>query len=229
MPEDYLDNLKDIYPDQLLKAYTEGEFVNLTQGTVYTSFSRTKCDCSSVVEGNEELRVGMDFNVTKMSAVIYVLRKVEGKTKPVWDAVDELEGIYDTPAMIVALRHNYPKNPINVYPDASGKSRKTVEASTSDITLLEEAGFGIRVNRKNPFIKDRVMATNAAFDNGWVRVNCDACPSFASNLEQLSYDAAGVPDKTSGLDHLIDAGTYPIAYEMPITRPLANAAIKFNF
>jgi hypothetical protein len=48
----------------------------------------------------------------------------------------------------------------------------------------------------------------------------------ASCLEQQVY-RNGEPDKTSGVDHQNDATTYPIAYEMPILRPVAN--VDFNF
>jgi hypothetical protein len=34
LPEDYISTLKDNYPDQMLLAYLDGEFVNLTQGSV---------------------------------------------------------------------------------------------------------------------------------------------------------------------------------------------------
>jgi hypothetical protein len=223
LPDDYLDNLKSIYPEQQLAAYISGEFVNLTQGTVYTSYSRAENHSDETAQESETLYIGMDFNVTNMSAVVYVMR---GDT---YHAVDELTGIYDTPTMITALDNYYPKNPIYVYPDASGASRKTVDASQSDITLLEQAGFRIRVNKRNPFIKDRVMAANSAFEAKTVMINSNKCQGLAANLEQLSYDASGVPDKSGGLDHLIDAATYLIAYEMPINRPVAVAPIKFNF
>jgi hypothetical protein len=32
LPDGYIDSLKDIYPSQLLDAYLEGKFVNLTSG-----------------------------------------------------------------------------------------------------------------------------------------------------------------------------------------------------
>jgi phage terminase large subunit len=40
LPDGYIDSLKDIYPSQLLDAYLEGKFVNLTSGTVYSSYNR---------------------------------------------------------------------------------------------------------------------------------------------------------------------------------------------
>ncbi len=221
LPADYLDNLKAIYPSQLLQAYTQGEFVNLTQGTVYTGFDRVRNNSTETIQEHDQLLVGMDFNVTNMSAVVYVLRG------EVYHAVEELCGIYDTPSMITALKERYLHHNVAIYPDASGGSRKTVDASISDISLLESAGYTIRVNKKNPFIKDRVMATNSAFESGTLMINCERCQELAGNFEQLSYDTNGNPDKTSGLDHLIDAATYPIAYELPINKPISAVPFKF--
>ena len=221
LPPDYIDNLKNIYPSNLLCAYLNGEFVNLTQGTVYNSYSRDRNESQEEITPFDFLMVGMDFNVTNMSAVVFVYRS------GVFHAVEEITRVYDTPNMIHTLRKKFPNHNVCVYPDASGASRKTVNASISDITLLESAGFECRAPKKNPFIKDRVMAANAAFESCQVMVNSEKCPELASSLEQLTYDNNGMPDKTSGLDHLIDAATYPIAHELPIFKPIAAVPFKF--
>ena len=170
---------------------------------------------------NDVINIGMDFNVTNMSAVSYI---VKGEN---WHAVSEFEGVYDTPAMIDAIKVRYPNQTIRVYPDASGRSRKTVDASISDISLLESAGFAVYANRANPFVKDRIMAANTAFDKGRLFVNDADCPNYARCLEQLAYDDNGVPDKKSNLDHLPDAGTYPIAFELPVVKPVADLRVRF--
>jgi len=102
-----------------------------------------------------------------------------------------------------------------------------VDASVSDISLLQSAGLAVYAHKSNPLVKDRVIAANVAFDKGLVKVNELLCPEFARCLEQLAYDANGAPDKKSNLDHLPDAGTYPIAYEMPVVKPAASLSIKF--
>lgn len=221
LPDGYIDSLKAMYPENLLAAYLEGQFVNLTSGTVYNAYNRETHRSRETVKEKEPLRIGMDFNVTNMSAVVYVLREKE------WHAVDEFKGIYDTPSMINAIKEKYPEHNIRIYPDASGKSRKTVDASISDISLLESAGFVVYANSKNPFVKDRIAATNRAFEQGLLFINDEVCPEYARCMEQLAYDKNGVPDKTSNLDHLPDAGTYPIAYELPIIKPVANVDISF--
>lgn len=43
-------------------------------------------------------------------------------------------------------------------------------------------------------------------------VNTDKCPRYTESLEQQSYKG-GVPDKSSGHDHLNDAGGYFIYYD----------------
>ena len=131
----------------------------------------------------------MDFNVTNMSAVIFVVRD------KIYHAVDELSGLYDTPSTIETIQEKYPEHHISIYPDASGRSRKSVNAATSDIALLEQAGFAVYANSKNPFIKDRVMSANKAFQTGSVLINDVRCKETARCLEQLTYTPNGEPDK----------------------------------
>lgn len=223
LPSGYIDSLKDIYPEALLKAYLEGIFVNLTSGTVYSSYNREKNRSSETIQKKEPLYIGMDFNVTNMSAVTYVQRG------HIWHAADELKGIYDTPSMIDTIKSRYSERHITVYPDASGKSRKTVDASISDIHLLRQAGFTVKAKDANPRVKDRIMAANGAFDHNQVMINDEMCPEYSRCLEQLAYDKNGEPDKTQNIDHLPDAGTYPIAYEMPIRKPIATIPVTFNY
>jgi len=101
------------------------------------------------------------------------------------------------------------------------------DASISDISLLEQAGFQVYANKSNPLVKDRVIASNMAFSSGLLYINDQECPETAKCFEQLAYDKNGVPDKLSNLDHLPDAATYPIAFEMPVVKPEVKLNISF--
>ena len=114
-----------------------------------------------------------------------------------------------------------------MYPDASGKNRKSNNASTSDIAQLQQAGFEVRAKSTNPPVKDRVSAMNKALESGMVMINEQACPVTARCLEQQAYDKNGEPDKSGGVDHQNDGTTYPIAYEMPIRKPVINVPVTF--
>ena len=213
LPDDYIPSLLESYPDELIQAYLHGQFVNLKSGTVYHSYNRVTHNSSETIKPNGEiLFIGMDFNVQKMAARVCVKRS-NG-----FHCVAELKDIFDTPAMIRVLKERWGgKHRIIIYPDASGAGRSSTNASTSDIKLLLAAGFEVRVNPSNPFVKDRVNAVNAAFSKGKLRVNARECPDTASCLEKQAYDANGEPDKTAGFDHGNDALGYFVAYEMPVT------------
>lgn len=208
----YIADLRALYPEQLIEAYLMGEFVNLTTGTVYYAYNRKIHNTHVVYRPREPLHIGMDFNVYNMAAVVHVIR--EGKAY----AVDELIGLRDTPDMIDAIKEKYPKHSINVYPDASGKGTSSKSASLSDIRLLEDARFIVRAKNKNPYIKDRVNSTNAAFEKHRYFINVERCPQYASFREQQIYNSAGVPDKSSGLDHGNDAGDYFIHFIWPVNK-----------
>ena len=224
LPDDYIKNLQDMYTDNLLNSYIEGEFVNLVSGSVYNSYDRVKCMSNEVIQPYEALHIGCDFNVTKQAATIYVVRNGHE-----YHAVDELYNMYDTPEMIRIIKDKwYDKgHPVYIYPDASGKSRKTVNASTSDIAMLQQEGFRVLANASNPAVKDRIMAMNNALEKGRVKINAHKCPQSADCLEQQAYNSNGEPDKSTGYDHQNDATTYPIAYLMPIKKPVANVDFRF--
>lgn len=212
LPDDYIQDLLDNYPSQLISAYLEGEFVNLTSGAVY-NYDRLLNASNQTIQPGEALHIGMDFNVGKMAAVVFVNRSGSPH------AVDEIMNQLDTPAMILAIKRKYPNHAIFIYPDASGGARKSQNASTSDLELLRQAQFNVLVNPSNPFVRDRILSVNIMLhggNRGKLFVNADTCPLFAEALEKQAYDKNGEPDKSNGLDHPVDAGGYFISYRFPV-------------
>jgi phage terminase large subunit len=216
LPEGYIDTLTSNYPTSLLAAYRDGEFVNLNFGSVYHTFDRNLNFTNETIKVGEPLHIGMDFNVTKMASVVYVLRN----DKP--HAVMEHTGIFDTPDMVRILKERYQGHRIMVYPDASGKSRKSQNASESDIAQLRAAGFNVLTNPSNPAVKDRIAAMNKIIEVRDYRVNPDTCPELVEALEKQAYDKNGEPDKASGFDHVLDAAGYMVAYRYPVRKPMTT-------
>lgn len=195
------------------------------QGVIYYCFERSWNKSNRTIQASESLHIGMDFNVQKMAAVVYVRDGEE------LHAVGEFKDLFDTPAMIDAIQAKHPDHEINVYPDASGDNRKSSNASETDIALLKKAGFKVHVNSRNPAVKDRINSMNSRLCNTMgerrLYVNLDECPAFAKSLERQIYTDKGEPDKSAGFDHLNDAGTYPVAYMFPIEAKITSLKLGF--
>lgn len=216
--ESYISTLEMSYTEQQLEAYLNGEFVNLTSGSVYHKFNRVSNHSDRVIEKKDVLHIGMDFNITKMSAVVHVVDKVPAGT--IMTAVDEVLDAYDTDEMTEIIKTRYQGHQIVVYPDASGQSRKT-SSSTTDHLILKKAKFKLVVDDSNPPVKDRVTVMNIAFKNNKgvtsYFVNTNTCPTYTESLEQLIYKN-GVPDKSSGHDHVTEAAGYCAWHQFQIKK-----------
>jgi len=207
LPPDFIERMQANYDPQLLKAYLDGEFVNLTTGQVYDRFDRAKHMAEiTAPDSREPLRIGVDFNVGNMSAVIAYRN---GKTLHVFD---EISGAHDTDALAAAIKCRYPDHRLYVYPDASGGNRST-NATQTDIAILESYGMSNQSPRANPPVRDRVAAVQALLENGKgeVRLHIAAsCVKLIECLELQSYTERGEPDKDQGYDHMNDAIGYLI-------------------
>lgn len=216
LPDDYISTLESSYPSNLIKAYLNGEFVNLVSGAVYPDFDRKLNHTSASIERGEALHVGMDFNRLKMSATVSVIR--DGKPL----TLSEITDARDTPQMAQLLDERFKQkgHQITIYPDASGQNSSSKNASESDFSILRAKGFHLYVDGVNPAIMDRINSVNAMIlnDKGerrWL-VNTDQCPSLTEALEQQVYDKNGMPDKSAGLDHVTDAQGYFIVKRFPV-------------
>ena len=210
---DYVPTLRATYPPQLIEAYINGEFVNLKGQTVYSGFDRYKSNTNLTINDfpkSDTLHIGMDFNVGRMSAVVGLKGDAESKNVYI---VSEFHNLMDTPAMIEAILARYPDRQIIIYPDASGKSRKSMDASKSDIRLLKDAGFRINAPRKNPPVRERTLSMNTMLLNSeGVRhlfINVAICPNFTEALEKQVYDENSIPIK-DGTEDINDAAGYLI-------------------
>ena len=208
LPEGFIDSLLENYPPQLIQAYLNGNFTNLTTGAVYSRFDLNKhvIDKLPFPVENEIIKIGIDFNVMNCNAVVCVT----AADKLI--IIDEITKQQDTDALAKEIVRRYGNNKILVYPDASGANRSTINASKTDIAILQSYGFTSMALRSNPPIKDRVQTLQALLENskGRVRLAVYAgCRRVIECLELQSYDEkTGDPDKQNGYDHLNDALGY---------------------
>lgn len=243
LPKEFIEDLRKNYTIEEQRAYLEGEFVDFSSGRVYYKYDRYLNNSELTVDfirdhavvkqdmyGNKfkilpPLEIGMDFNIGKMAAVVHVILP-DGP-----HAIAEIVDVLDTPAMIREIKRLFPEFKINVYPDSSGKSRDTANASITDISLLEQAGFKVNAPLKNPPVKDRIQSMNVAFCNHenkrLYKINSKKCPRLCLALEEQTYDNEGEPVKDNEIDHILDAAGYFIHYKYPII-PYKHGRLKLT-
>lgn len=222
LPPEYIESLLENYPPELILAYLEGEFVNLTSGRVYSNFNRT--DNGTILtlkdfdlmshNGKATIHIGQDFNIYNMTSVVHTID--DGKVY----AVNEHTKIRDTTELVEFIKNEYSNRKVIFYPDAAGTQQKT-SATLSDIQIIKRGGFEVRAPSKNPFVKDRVASVNTLILNGAgdrkYFVNTSQCPMLTKTLEQQAYKD-GVPDKSNDIDHPGDATGYFVHCLFPVNR-----------
>lgn len=211
VPEEEVEAAREALSESTFKQEYEASFES-PAGRVYSNFSPLSYPDGNVDDEVEdtggELLVGMDFNVNPMSAVV---AKEAGDECHVLDDIELMSS--STREMASELKARYEDRKIIVYPDPSGRARKTsAPVGETDFTILKRAGFTVRAPSSAPLVVDRINNTQAMLCNAEgrrrVRIRPDA-QALIRCLGSLAYrEGTSQPDKNSGLDHLPDALGY---------------------
>jgi Terminase large subunit, T4likevirus-type, N-terminal len=182
---------------------------------VYHGFDLDKNVIELTRSPHASLLVGMDFNVSPMTAV------VGQRVAEQCHIIDEIVlKNSNTQEMMLELNHRYGGCKGIVHPDPSAASRKTSSpAGETDLTLIERAGWP--VYRSSPYkVIDRINSVNAMLLNaqGSRRLLISPkCKHLIKALDCLAYrEGTKIPDKRSGFDHITDALGYLIIGVFPI-------------
>jgi hypothetical protein len=129
----------------------------------------------------------------------------------------------NTSEMAAEIRRRYPGRDVAVYPDPSGNSRKTsAPVGQTDFALLKQAGFRVIADKTAPPVVDRINEVNALLKSaeGACRLFVHPrCVHLVKGFEGLTYKSGtSLPDKSTGLDHVLDALGYVVHQEFPIRK-----------
>jgi phage terminase large subunit len=163
------------------------------------------------------IHIGMDFNIDPMSAAIFQLHN------NTVNFIDEIV-IYssNTDELVKEIKTRYPNRQIIVYPDPASRQRKTSAGGRTDLNILQNAGFTVRVKNAHPQIRDRINAVNSKLKNTneqRMMFIDPKCKNIIRGLERHLYkEGTTQPDKDSGFDHMNDAIGYAVDYLFPIRK-----------
>jgi phage terminase large subunit len=207
---------KDLDP-RTYKVEYEAEFANY-EGVVYYAFDRAKHIRDITFDQPQQvIHLGLDFNINPISAVAFIYKDNH------FHIIDEIE-MYgsNTDEMCQEILAKFPNAKVFAYPDPSAKAKKTSAGGRTDVSILQNNGFIVKMFNKHMAIRDRVNAVNTQLMNGAGQSNITIhprCKKLIQCLERQIYKpGTSQPEKDTGYDHMNDALGYAVSFLKPIRR-----------
>jgi hypothetical protein len=211
-----IEQAKSDLDERTFKQEYQASFVNYA-GQIYYNFDRKENVIDKYTPQTAELHIGMDFNIDPMSAVV---SEIIGNKIIIHDEIVIYSS--NTDELVQEIKARYKDKHIYVYPDPAAKQRKTSAGGVTDLAILKNAGFNLRVRNTHPLIRDRINAVNTKLKNAnGVRTLFIAnhCKNVLKSIERQIYkEGTTIPDKDNNYDHMNDALGYLVEYLYPVRR-----------
>ena len=194
------------------------------EGRVYYAFDRKDNLKKYELPLPHELHIGMDFNISPMSAVVGV------RTKEGLHIVDEISIMgSNTDEVVAEIQNRYSKHRIVCYPDPAGAARKTSSAGRTDHTILRNAGFTVLAPRSHNSVRDGINAVNSLLRNNAGTIRCfiaPHCKYLIESLEKHTYKEGSSQPEKGEWDHMTDAIRYMVDYLFPIRQNVEPPSVR---
>ena len=219
LPKSYLKLLEKNYDKRLLKAYRDGEFVNLQQGQTYYQFNRETNVGKVEYNRGKPVRFGIDFNCDPECAILFQLYEQQPQIR-VFDCIaltHSGSGDLLTERMVSTIKQKYPNSEYVAYPDATGIKRGS-SSMCSDIDIIRKGGIKVKALKSNPPVIDRVNAVNKALDGNLIIDT--KCKALIQDLEKVvnKQGTREIDKSNKELTHMSDALGYAVHWEKPILK-----------
>jgi hypothetical protein len=188
-------------------------------GRIYYAFDRKGNVLTVEPLDTSVLHIGIDFNIDPMSAVIAV------RLKDTLYVIDEIRMFSsNTNELVAEITARYPKSKIWAYPDPASRQRKTSAGGSTDLTILQNAGFIVKCPTSHTPVRDRINAVNSRLKDSTGVRHLYISPNSKytiEGLERQTYkEGTTQPDKDSGYDHQMDALGYMVDYMFPVRKDM---------
>lgn len=200
-------------------------------GRVFPDFGEANITEEAVDDGYDGLKIGIDFNVATLPAIIC---RIVGEEFWVIDEVTLHNAT--TEQLGRALRERYPGRHLLAYPDPTGGSRKTsaADATATDHTLLERSGIRVYERRTPYAIRDKYQAMNWLINDARGRRRMKVHPRCRDLIRDLKFmvykEGTDQPDKSDPeRSHHSDALGYAVLGAMKPLMPLKYQARSTGF
>ena len=217
-----IDQARQDLDERTFKQEYMASFVNYA-GQIYYNFDRKDNVIEKYQPQSNEIHIGMDFNIDPMSAVV---SEVIGNNIYIYDEIVIYSS--NTDEIVQEIRNRYAGKHIFVYPDPASKQRKTSAGGVTDLAILKNAGYNLRVRNNHPLIRDRINAVNTKLKNANGKRSLfidQRCKNVIKSIERQIYkEGTTVPDKDNNYDHMNDALGYMVEYLYPVKQHFTPSA-----
>jgi hypothetical protein len=230
-PEGYVEDLERNYDERMILAYRDGEFVNLTQGTVYHAFGKHNIK-PVTLDTRLPLVVMCDFN-RGAKPMCWNVGQVQGDTllikyafhKNYTDTYQMCEYLESELYRLLKIKDDDRLPALNWYGDYSG-NKETSNSQKTDWEIIENhfANKSVRnatYTRPTSSVRDGVNAVNSMLKNarGESRLFVDPeAEHLIRDYELTVWDGSGMREDQSNDErsHAVSAVRYFVDYEFPM-------------
>lgn len=210
---EYVDRMVAGYDEKMVRAFVDGQFVNLTEGMIYHRYDPSTVCLDTDPEwarhgGSGQPFAGIDFNVDPM-ALVRGYR--QGDHLHIEDE-RELPNS-GTPEAAREIKRDW-SDVVEVYPDPTCRARKTSGVKGTDYQQLQDAGFDVLAPHRPWARRDRFASVNERMREGKLTIG-PKCRKLRSALAKMSY-ALESKEEGKRLSHILDAFGYPVIYQFPV-------------
>ena len=222
--ENEIEQAKNDLDDRTFKQEYMASFEKYS-GQIYYNFDRQENVIDEYVTTTNSIHIGIDFNIDPVSAVI---SEVKQDNLYVYDEIVIYSS--NTDELVEEINNRYSGKHIFVYPDPASKQRKTSAGGRTDLSILKNAGYNVRVRNAHPLIRDRINAVNTKLKNAKglrTLFIANNCKNVIKSIERQIYkEGTSLPDKENNYDHMNDALGYLVEFLYPIKRDFKPAPPK---
>ncbi len=228
LPDDYLNDILEMYDPILANLFTRGKMVSLTQDKVYHYYQKLVHQTTRTIQKHDRLHIGVDFNVGGCACTVHII------DNGIVYAVDEFAP-KNTDAIVIEINKRYQGHTVYIYPDSSGDNESS-NASKTDIQILRDgvktpSQAMLHYPQANGAVRDRINSMNNMISKDRYLVNYIKCPRLSNALASQGYDKKGKPDKSDdhkggAIDDYNDATGYFIVRKFPMKQPLTKVKMS---
>ena len=213
VPPDEIEQAQNDLDERTFNQEYCAEFVTYS-GLIYYAFSR-ELSVIDIEDNHSTLLIGMDFNLDPMSAVICIRHGVNLL------AIDEIV-MYgsNTDEMAAEIKARYPDRTTIIFPDRIKTAQNKCWWSHR-LSILQNAGFSVKVKKQHPLVRDRINAVNSRLltsDGQRHLFFSPKCRQTIKSLERQTYKEGTSQPNKDGFDHMNDALGYLVEYLFPVRK-----------